>query len=128
MINRAALLLRYKPAALKWLIENNPDDQPLEITLEDLNRECTTFLVADQDAEDDEATGLWISKNFRAMFEHQLESLYLDEDLWPDPLSLELFKSWFEVECHSMVIDTVGEPILNEDLEAEPGPPDHLLN
>ncbi|MGJ8670822.1 MAG: hypothetical protein ACSHXK_15140 [Oceanococcus sp.] len=128
MINRGLIQLIYKAPALQWILEIDPDQSQLSLTLDALNSERTAYLISDADAGDSEATRIWISKNYRALFENELAACYLDKDLWPDDLTLELFNNWFDVECHSVVIDTVGEPILQEDPELETGPPDHLLN
>jgi len=34
--------------------------------------------------------------------------------LWPQDRSLELLKAWCELEAHSMVLDTVYEPLLDD--------------
>lgn len=128
MINRAAILLRYKEPALHWILTADESDQVASLSLDDLNKENTVFLISDEDGENSETCRAWISRNFRALFEHALEAWYVDESLWPKDLSLVLFDQWFDVECHSVVIDTLDDPIIDEDLDAEPGPPEHLLN
>ena len=32
----------------------------------------------------------------------------MDESLWPENRERSIFNEWFSVECHSVVIDTVG--------------------
>lgn len=38
-----------------------------------------------------------------------------DESLWPKKRNLSLFYEWFEMECHSVLIDTVGTPIEDDE-------------
>lgn len=128
MINRGAVMLRYKAPAVKWVNEAAPMDRDASLSLEDINRERTVYLVEDTAADDSETLRHWIELNFQDLFENELESWYLDESLWPKPLTIELFDQWFDVECHSVVIDTLNEPIIPEEQEATPGPPDRLLN
>jgi hypothetical protein len=56
----------------------------------------------------------WIKLNYRQLFEAELEGWYTDPTLWPQDLTLQLFREWFDVECHSVLIDTVGGRIYDE--------------
>ena len=56
------------------------------------------------------------STNYEALFEAELEGWYTDETLWPQKRTLKLFHQWFEVECHTVIEDTVGTPIVDEDI------------
>jgi len=37
--------------------------------------------------------------------------MYTDESLWPKKRILDMFRDWFDVEYHSMVLDTIDESI-----------------
>ena len=106
MLNRTALVIRYKEPALRWINENDPDSPPM--TLEEVNEDNTVYLVADDAAESPEHTRRWLKKNFRTVFESELEGWYTDEDMWPANLTLKLFEEWFDAEFHGVVLDTVG--------------------
>ena len=58
----------------------------------------------------------WLKRNYQTLFETELDSWYTEESLWPEKRDFKLFKQWFEVECHTCVVDTVGTAI--EDDEA----------
>ena len=73
------------------------------------------WLLRDEDADTPEALDAWISLNYRVLFEAELEGWYTDEKLWPKEISLALFHQWFDVECHSVVEDTVGSPIIDDE-------------
>jgi hypothetical protein len=45
------------------------------------------------------------------LFEEQLAGWWADEASWLQQLDLKMFLEWFEVECHSLVIDLCDEPI-----------------
>ncbi|SMO84618.1 hypothetical protein [Fodinibius sediminis] len=114
MINRAALILRYKAPAVRWINEVDPMDNPLQITSEDINSERTIYLISEEDGDNNQSLEYWIKRNFRNLFESELEGWYTDPGLWPRPLTLRLFREWFEVECHTVLIDTVGGTIYDD--------------
>lgn len=116
MLNRAALLLRYKDPAVRWINDVDPNPLATPVTLEDVNSERTVYLISDEDADSSDAVRNWVEVSFRALFESELEAWYTDPNLWPGPLSLELFDEWFAVECHSVVLDTVGGGIVVDEI------------
>jgi hypothetical protein len=56
----------------------------------------------------------FVSPILDTLFEDFLEGWYQDNSLWPKVLGPELFEKWFAIENHSMVIDTIDEPVLKE--------------
>ena len=115
MINRAAVILKYKLPAVHWINEVDPYEESSEISLEDANHDRSVYLISDHDAENDVALQKWILLNYETLFEVELEGWYTDETLWPSKRSLMLFNEWFDVECHTVVEDIVGTPIENVD-------------
>ena len=113
MVNRAAIILRYKDPFIHWVNEADPYVDDPGITLERANRERTVYLINDSDAENLEE---WISLNFMQLFESELEGWYTDESLWPKNRNRKLFDKWFGVECHSLIIDTVGSEIVDDEI------------
>lgn len=114
-MNRAALLLRYKAPAIRWINAADPNPAGREVTLEDANSNRPVYLISDEGAETFEAVRGWVETNFSVLFESELEGWYTDPDLWPRQLSLELFDNWFSVECQSMLFDTVGGAIVDDE-------------
>jgi hypothetical protein len=51
------------------------------------------------------------------LFENILGEWYTDPALWPQDRTLKLFKAWCDVEVHSMVLDYVDGPLLDDDLD-----------
>ena len=115
MINRAAVMLKYKAPAVQWINEADPHKDDPGISLEEVNQERTVYLVHDSAAETGNVDA-WVKSNWRALFERELEGWYTVEELWPPKLSLSLFKSWFTVECHTIVEDTSDAPLFDEDI------------
>ncbi len=115
MINRAAIILRYKEPAVRWINEADPVADGRDITLSEVNRERTVYLISDDDGDGDEAVDRWVRKNYRELFESELEGWYTDPDLWPPKRTFKLFQQWFDVECHTVLTDTVGGEIYDDE-------------
>jgi hypothetical protein len=116
MINRGAILLRYKEPAVRWIHEADPCPDEVPMTLEEVNRERIVYLVSEDDADGDDAVESWVRLNFELLFENELEGWYTDPDLWPQDRSYELFREWFSVECHSMLVDTVDDVLIDDEI------------
>lgn len=116
MLNRAAILLHYRQPAVDWVnqIDPAPDTDPE--TVETINEERTVYLISDADAETQADVDAWIEANHEALFESELEEWCTEPDLWPADRSLKAFREWFDVRCHTLLIDTVGEPIEDDGL------------
>ncbi|MEX2488341.1 MAG: hypothetical protein WD356_02315 [Pseudomonadales bacterium] len=115
MINRGAILLRYREPMVRWINEADPCNDAPGITRESLQQERTIYLVSDDDMDGEAAVARWIEANFDVLFESELEGWYTDPGLWPKKRTLELFREWFEVEYHSVVVDTVGGAIHDDE-------------
>ena len=115
MINRAAIILKYRSPTVQWINEADPYNDDPGISLETANEDRTVYLILDQDADNQEALEEWININYEALFEYELEGWYTDESLWPKKRDLKLFHKWFEVECHTVIEDTVDLPIEDDE-------------
>ncbi len=111
MINRAAILLKYKEPAVRWINEVDPYNKDPGSTVDNVNLESTVYLIGDADGDTKETIERWIKKNYRVLFEQELDGWYTDPDLWPKKRTLKLFRAWFDIECHTVLIDTVGGAI-----------------
>ena len=115
MINRAALLLRYREPAVVWINESDPYPEGRELTLDEVNEERVIYLISEGESESSLRAEKWVKANFRALFENELNAWYTDPSLWPSRLTYQLFQRWFDVEVHSMIIDTVGGEIVDDE-------------
>ncbi|PLX49798.1 MAG: hypothetical protein C0613_06380 [Desulfobulbaceae bacterium] len=102
MVNRAALILYYKEPFMKWIADADPSGESPPISLGEVNRDKTVYLIDDSDAENLEA---WLKRNYADLFETELASWYIDELLWPPKRDLKLFHKWFDAQCHSLLYD-----------------------
>jgi hypothetical protein len=115
MINRAAVILKYKSPAIKWINTSDPINDDPGITDDSVNKDLNVYLIRDEDADSPDILNKWIKLNYKNLFENELAGWYTDERLWPPKRDLKLFKKWFEVQCHTVLIDTVEEPIVDDE-------------
>jgi len=112
MINRSAVILKYKEPFVRWINEADPYEDDPRISTEKANEDQTVYLITDEDGENIEQ---WISLNFKIIFENELEDWYNDKSLWPKNRDKKLFSEWFNVECHTVIIDTVEDAIEDDE-------------
>lgn len=111
MLNRAALLTRYKRPFVDWInaVDPSPSSDPL--TLADVDRERTVYLV---EVEDEDELAEWLANNHEELFEQELHGWYTDPALWPRDRSLKRLEEWCLLELHTVVEDT-GNSALEDD-------------
>ena len=115
MVNRTAVIFRYREPMVRWINETDPSDTDPQITSEDLNREQTVYLISDEDGDGEPAVQNWVAANFEAVFEKELGGWYTEPDFWPKERTLALFREWFQVEYHTVIVDTVGGAIYDDE-------------
>ena len=116
MINRAAVVLKYKDVAIRWINDADPMKKGVRITVEEANDDRTVYLISDADGDSKDTLDRWIKKNYKTLFETELEDWYTDPSLWPQEITLKLFREWFEVEYHTELVDTVDGAIYEDDI------------
>jgi len=104
IVNRAALTIKAKQPFYDWLNSIEHEDN-LSESLQDID----VYLLPDY--EELKQIENWLKKNFDKLFIEQLNSWYMDEDLWPKNRTLKMFKEWFEYSLCTMVWDTETKPI-----------------
>lgn len=109
VVDRTVALVRPKQPMLDWLLAQPDND--VDITLEMLRTDCTVLLVPEGEEPEDAIS--YIDEIFGQVFEMELTSWYDETERWPTNRTLKLFWEWFDVEVHSLVIDTMDEPLLN---------------
>ena len=107
MLNRAALICRYKQPFVDWI--NAVDPAPSRtVELDDVNQEHTVYLV---EAEEEHELTAWLKLNHQTLFERELEGWYTDPALWPEDRSLKALRAWCTIELHTVVVDTGDSPL-----------------
>jgi hypothetical protein len=110
-VNRGAIILEPTEAYLEWA-KSCPDGDT-ELTLEELRKDSTVYLIPDCDYEADVEN--WLKRNYAAMFEYELDNWHRDERFWPEKRSFKLFKKFFNVRFRSMVIDMGKDKIVRDE-------------
>lgn len=99
------MVVRPRQPFLDWV--RSVDDSPEKLELEDLQDDCSAYLVPEcDDLEEQMAVILWC---WEVVFEDELFAWFTDDDLWPDDRSPEMFIEWFDIEFHSTVSDLVDD-------------------
>ena len=108
MLNRAALILRYRQPFVDWINAVDPSPSTASLTLDEVNDEHTVYLV---EVEDEQGLAAWLEANHEVLFERELDGWYTDPALWPKDRSLKLLKAWCSFELHTVVEDTGASPL-----------------
>jgi hypothetical protein len=113
VLNRAVIILRYKQPFVDWINSADPNPGSTHVvTLADFGDESTAYLV---DVEDEQDFEKWFKRNGVNLFVEELNSWYTDPDLWPRDRSAAQFKRWCTFELHTVVRDTGGAPIFDDE-------------
>ncbi len=110
MLNRAALIISYREPFVQWINEADPAKKKPAITVEQANEDGTVYLISDEDGEAHEE---WLALNFDTLFESELSDWYTNRSLWPANRDREMFDEWITVRCHTMIYDTLDEPLID---------------
>ena len=114
MLNRAALILRYKQPFVDWINAADPVPGSPALTLAEVNQEHTVYLV---EVEDESELDRWLTRHHRELFEQELNGWYTDPALWPRDRSLKVLGAWCSFELHTVVIDAGGSPIEDDEYD-----------
>ena len=102
-VNRSGIGVKPKRPLLDWINALYPD------MIED-GSESTVYLVKERcGAEEIEN---WLKRNFKNIFESELNDRHTDEANWPQKRTFKVFKAWFDTEAHPMVMDVEESPLL----------------
>jgi hypothetical protein len=109
-LNRSAIIVKPRQQFLDWLHAADPTS--CELTLRDLAREPTIYLLPECDTEEDVRKVL--AELCEEIFAEQLAGWFNDDATWPKDRSLEVFSRWFDFQHHSMLIDLCADPLILE--------------
>ena len=56
-----------------------------------------------------------LAHGYEILFEEQLAGWHTDEAAWPSNRTFKMFREWFVIELHSLIIDLCDYPVLNDD-------------
>jgi len=110
-INRSIAIIRIKQPFVDWA--NELPDAEIKSSLDDFKTDCLAILIPDYDT-DEEAIG-YINEIYEHIFNELLFGWCTKESWWPQDRTNRMFWQWFEVELHSIVMDSSTEPIEDEE-------------
>jgi hypothetical protein len=91
-VNRSVCLLVPEQPFLDWVKAVDPEPVPT-LTLEAIRDDASVFLLPEV-ADTPENALRWVEKRWRTFFEFMLGE-WFDDSLWPQQISLEMFRQWF---------------------------------
>ena len=105
MLNRSAIIIRPGKGYITWAagLDEHSDMVP------SVDAEQTTYLIKAYDDVIDAMTLL--SQEYPVIFQMELAAWHPDETRWPKDRTFSMFKEWFVIEFHSMVVDLCAHPI-----------------
>jgi hypothetical protein len=115
VVNRTAVTLVGAQPYLDWTRQRDSDfaKGALVVTIPQTKSYGAVFLLPEFEQEEDLLE--WVEDNYSWLFEFQLSAWTEDESAWPTNRDLKMFREWFRVDVHSVVVD-VGD---DDDIEGE---------
>ena len=110
-LNRSALIVTPKQPFLNWVNAVDPTDS--KVTLKQIQEDPSIYLVPECDTADDIADVLL--NLYAEIFADQLYGWYVKEETWPQKRSFEMFRRWFDVQHHSMLVDLCEEALIRKE-------------
>jgi hypothetical protein len=105
MVNCSAIVAMPAQPFLDWL--HRVDPTSAQLTLEDLRREPTIYLLPEWETEDEALEHL--AEVSSEAFKEQWNGWYRVPSVWPGDRELNAFLRWFDCSFHSMVFDVCAE-------------------
>jgi hypothetical protein len=96
---------------LKWHRANSTS---AELTLADLRRDPTIYMLPPYDTEEEALSHL--EEVCGEIFEEQLDGWYRVPSSWPVNRDFDMFQRWFEYRFHSMLVDLCEDPLECDEL------------
>ena len=113
-INRTAVTIVGAQPYLDWTRRTEADVNRGTLTVARARTYGSAYLLPELDLEEDIQE--WVEDNVAWLFEFQLSAWTEDESTWPAARDLKMFRAWFRVDIHNVVIDIGDDDIKGEDL------------
>ncbi len=107
LLNRSALSVKPTQAFVDWINSLEPTVGNDDLTLDDIDRENTVYLIPEMDTE--EALDAWVRERYMDILENELRAWEEDERQWPESTDWSLFKRFLTVEHSYLAIDLDDE-------------------
>ncbi|GEK48064.1 hypothetical protein PRZ61_15960 [Halomonas pacifica] len=107
LLNRSALSVKPTQPFLDWINSLEPTVGEDDLTLDDIDRESTVYLIPEMDAP--EALQAFVRERYLEILETELRAWEEDERLWPETLDWALFQRFLRVEHSYLAMDLDDE-------------------
>jgi hypothetical protein len=114
VVNRTAVTVVGAEPYLEWTRARDADFNRGQLTVARTRPFGSAFLLPEVDYEEDLQE--WVEENFEWLFEFQLSTWTADESAWPQNRDLEMFRAWFRIDLHNVVVDVADDDIEGEEL------------
>jgi len=113
VINRGAIVIKPRQPFLDWL--RALPDPDLTITLEQVREDSSLYLLPDWDSH--EGLQRFLTQCCADIFEQELAAWSKDASTFPENRAWPVFRDWFDVEAHSMVVNLMDGPLIDDEDE-----------
>ncbi len=110
LLNRSALSVRPTQAFVDWINALEPALEGDDLTLDDVERESTIYLIPEMDTP--EALETFVQDRHQVILETELRAWEEDENQWPETLDWSLFQYFLRIEHSYLAIDLDNDTAL----------------
>jgi hypothetical protein len=103
ILNRTAITIVGAQPYLDWTKTRDADFNRGTVTVVRSRAYGSAFLLPEFELEEDLQE--WVEENFAWLFEFQLSAWTEDESSWPTGRDLKMFREWFHLDVHNIVVD-----------------------
>lgn len=107
LLNRSALSVKPTQVFLDWVNSLEPTVGDDDLTLDDVDRENTVYLIPEMDTP--EALAAFVRERYLEILESELRAWEEDERQWPEALDWALFQRFLRVEHSYLAVDLDDE-------------------
>ena len=116
VVNRTAITITGAQPYLDWMRQTDADFAKGAVTVVVPRAKAygSAFLLPEFNQEEDLQE--WVEENAAWLFEFQLAAWTEDESVWPATRDLKVFREWFRIDIHNVVVDIPDDEIEGEEL------------
>jgi hypothetical protein len=114
VLNRTAVTIVGAQPYLDWTRTNDADAVKGMLTVARARPYGTAYLLPELELEEDVQE--WVEENAAWMFEFALSAWTEDETTWPAARDVRMFREWFRIDIHNVVVDVSDDEIEGEEL------------
>lgn len=107
LLNRSALSVKPTQLFVDWINSLEPTVGDDDLTLEDVDRENTVYLIPEMDSP--EALEGFVRERYLEILESELQAWEEDRRQWPESLDWALFQRFVRVEHSYLAVDLDDE-------------------